>query len=82
MRRQTTMQKKLDDTEDKGNEELFGEKFTKVTFRDFHNNTRFDIKNVDLKNQQNKRDRMLNYWHNNVAENYLPQIDKQKRTEM
>ncbi len=32
-------------------EDLFAEKFLKVTFRDYSNNTRMDIKNVDLKNQ-------------------------------
>jgi hypothetical protein len=31
------------------NEDLFGEKFLKVTYRTFENNTRMDIKNVDLK---------------------------------
>lgn len=31
------------------NEDLFGEKFFKVTYRTFANNTRMDIKNVDLK---------------------------------
>ena len=40
-------------------EELFAEKFVKVTFRDFSNNTRMDIKNVDLKAQQIKRDRAI-----------------------
>lgn len=56
----------------------------KVSFRDYHNNTRMDIKNVDLKAQQNKRDRMMNYWNQNVAENHFPtiQIDTKKRAEM
>lgn len=31
-------------------EDLFAEKFLKVTFRDYSNNTRMDIKNVDLRN--------------------------------
>jgi hypothetical protein len=31
-------------------EELFAERFLKVTFRDYTNNTRMDIKNVDLRN--------------------------------
>lgn len=43
-------------------DELFAEKFHKVTFRNFSNNTRMDIKNVDLKAQQVKRDRAINYW--------------------
>lgn len=37
-----------------------------------------DIKNVDLKAQQIKRDRALNYWQNNVIQNHLPQIDPRK----
>jgi hypothetical protein len=31
-------------------DDLFAEKFLKVTFRDYTNNTRMDIKNVDFKN--------------------------------
>lgn len=30
-------------------EDAFAEKVNKITFRDFHNNTRMDIKNVELK---------------------------------
>lgn len=45
------------------NDDLFAEKFVKVSFRDYSNNTRMDIKNVDFKQNQVKRDRMLNYWH-------------------
>lgn len=41
-----------------------------------------DIKNVDLKNQQIKRDRMLAYWQNNVAENFLPPISDKKKLEV
>ena len=63
-------------------EDLFAEKFLKVTFRDYTNNTRMDIKNVDLKNNQIKRDRMLAYWQNNVAENFLPPISAHKRDEV
>jgi hypothetical protein len=33
------------------------------------------IKSVDLKAQQVKRDRMINYWQNNVVNNFLPPID-------
>ena len=35
----------------------------KLRFRDFKNNTRFDIKNADLKNKQIKRNRMIQYSH-------------------
>jgi hypothetical protein len=60
-------------------EELFAEKFIKVSFRDYSNNTRMDIKNVDHRSQQIKRDRMMHYWHNNVVENFLPPIDPKRR---
>ena len=43
-------------------EDLFAEKFNKVTFRDFQNNTRLNIKNVDLQEKQVKRERMIDYW--------------------
>lgn len=43
------MQNLLNSSAKDDKEELFAEKFTKVTFRDFSNNTRFDIKNADLK---------------------------------
>lgn len=53
-RRDTTMHKVVDLTElaahGGASEDLFAEKFLKVTFRDYSNNTRMDIKNVDLKN--------------------------------
>jgi hypothetical protein len=42
--------------------EIFAERLHKVNFRDFTNNTRMDIKNVDLKAKQIKRDRAINYW--------------------
>ncbi len=42
----------------------------KVRFRDFKNNTRFDIKNADLKNQQIKRSRMIQYSHEQQRINY------------
>lgn len=44
-------------------ENTFLEQFMKLRFRDFKNNTRFDIKNADLKNQQIKRSRMIQYSH-------------------
>lgn len=62
--------------------EIFAERLNKVTFRDFSNNTRMDIKNVDLKAQQIKRDRAINYWQNNVIQNYLPHIDSRKKSEV
>jgi hypothetical protein len=37
---------------------------------------------VDLKAQQVKRDRALNYWQNNVIQNYLPSIDTRKQNEV
>jgi len=59
MRRQQTMQQMMENSTVNAKEELFAEKFVKVTFRDFSNNTRMDIKNVDLKAQQVKRDRAI-----------------------
>jgi len=41
-----------------------------------------DIKNVDLKQQQIKRDRALNYWQNNVIMNHLPSVDRRKQKEL
>jgi hypothetical protein len=75
MRRQATMNLTAKD-------DLFAEKFVKVTFRDFTNNTRMDIKNVDLKAQQIKRDRAIAYWQNNVILNFLPPIDVKKKLEV
>ncbi len=63
-------------------EELFAEKVNKITFRDFANNTRMDIKNVELKQKQIKRDRAINYWQKNVVQNFMPQIDNRKRNEI
>jgi hypothetical protein len=83
MRREATMSNMINHSADNGaGEDLFAEKFLKVTFRDYSNNTRMDIKNVDLKNQQIKRDRMLAYWQNNVAENFLPPISDKKKLEI
>ena len=45
------MQSKANNSAQNISEDLFAEKFVKVTFRDFSNNTRMDIKNVDLKAQ-------------------------------
>jgi len=63
-------------------EELFAEKVNKITFRDFANNTRMDIKNVEMRQKQIKRDRAINYWQKNVVQNFLPQIDNRKRNEI
>ena len=76
------MQNLLDNSHISQKDDLFAEKFIKVTFRDFSNNTRMDIKNVELKANQIKRDRAINYWQNNVIQNFLPQIDSHKRTEV
>jgi len=49
IRRQATMQKVIENAAQNTHNELFAEKVMKVSFRDYHNNTRMDIKNVDLK---------------------------------
>lgn len=54
MRRDQTLQNVIESTpiaaHGGNSEDLFAEKFLKVTFRDYSNNTRMDIKNVDLRN--------------------------------
>lgn len=45
-----------------GKPELFAEKFSKFSVRDYSNNTRMNIKNQDYANMRNKRDRAINYW--------------------
>ena len=45
-----------------GKSELFAEKFQKFRVRDYLNNTRMNIKNVEYANQKDKRDRAINYW--------------------
>ena len=76
------MQNVLDIVATQPQSDLFAEKFNKVTFRDFSNNTRMDIKNAELKEKQVKRDRAINYWQNNVVQNYLPSIDVRKRLQI
>jgi hypothetical protein len=51
LRRDATMKNVISHSSDGigAGEDLFAEKFLKVTFRDYTNNTRMDIKNVDLK---------------------------------
>ena len=58
---------------------LFAEKFNKVTFRDFTNNTRLNINNIEYAEAKVKRDRQINYWKNNVIQNFLPPINQKKR---
>jgi hypothetical protein len=41
-----------------------------------------DIKNVDLRNQQIKRDRMLSYWQSHVAEHFLPPVSEKRKLEV
>jgi hypothetical protein len=60
-------------------EESFAEKFSKFSVRDFQNNTRMNIKNKEYFAQQEKRERMVNYWQNKVLPNHLPPIDVKKR---
>ena len=53
MRREITMNHVINNTTEAAHggagADLFAEKFIKVTFRDYTNNTRMDIKNVDLR---------------------------------
>lgn len=65
-----------------GKAELFAEKFSKFSVRDYSNNTRMNIKNQDYANMRQKRDRAINYWQNQVIQNYLPPIDQRKKQEM
>jgi hypothetical protein len=76
------MQQMMNNSQQNMSEDLFAERFVKVTFRDFTNNTRMDIKNVDLKKGAVKRDRAMRYWQNNVIQNFLPPIDMKKKNEV
>lgn len=60
----------------------FAQRFQNFTVRDFRNNTRMNIKNVDYSQAQEKRDRAINYWQNQVIQNHLPPISKQKQEEL
>ena len=40
----------------------FAERFAKFTVREFKNNTRMNIKNIDYANQRKKRERAISYW--------------------
>ena len=76
------MQHLLEQPQTLSQTDLFAEKFNKITFRDFSNNTRMDIKNVEMKAKKIKRDRAINYWQKNVVKNFLPLIDVRKRNEI
>lgn len=65
-----------------GKTQLFAEEFSKFQVRDYSNNTRMNIKNQDYASQKLKRDRAMNYWQNQVIQNYLPPIDAKKKNEM
>ena len=82
LRRQQTMQHLLEQPQTLSQTDLFAEKFNKITFRDFSNNTRMDIKNVEMRAKKIKRDRAINYWQKNVVKNFLPLIDVRKRNEI
>lgn len=58
----------------KNGTESFAEKYSKFTVRDYTNNTRLNIKNAEYLAQQEKRNRMVNYWQNEVIPNHLPPI--------
>jgi len=40
------------------------------------------IKGVDLARKKVNRDRAINYWKENVVQNFLPPIDKKKKVEV
>ena len=58
------------------------EKFQKVRFRDYKDNTRLNINNVNYASMKEKRDRANNYWKDRVINNFLPPIDYRKRHEI
>jgi len=82
LRKQMTNISSLSVLDNTGGEELFAEKFNKVTFRNFKGTTRLQIKGVDLQQKKANRDRAINYWQNNVVQNFLPPIDKKKKEEV
>lgn len=74
---------RLKQSQNKNHEpELFSEKFNNFKVRDYSNNTRMNIKNHNYSQQKEKRERAMNYWQNQVIQNYLPPIDQKKRQEM
>lgn len=62
--------------------EIFAERLSKVQHRQFTNNTRMDIKNTDLNQQQIKRNRAINYWQNRVQVHHQPRVDSSKVEEV
>ena len=62
--------------------DLFAERCNKFSVRDFKNNTRLNINNSNWSAQWEKRDRAMRYWQNNVIQNHLPHIDRNKQIEM
>ena len=62
--------------------EPFAQTFKKFTVREFQHNTRLNIRNVDHKNEWEKRQRMIGYWQDRVVQNHLPPIDVRKKQEM
>ena len=48
-------------------EELFAEKLGQFRVREYKDNTRLNIKNIDYAQQKEKRDRAINYWSQNIA---------------
>ena len=47
--------------------EPFAQVFRNFTVREFSNNTRMNIRNVDHKQANEKRQRMINYWQSKVV---------------
>lgn len=52
----------LDSTHGGQGDELFAERFSKFSVRDFQNNTRMNINNVNYAAAWEKRDRAIRYW--------------------
>ncbi len=66
----------------KNNGDLFAERMSRINFREYSDNTRLNINNVNYAGQKEKRDRALKYWKNRVISNFLPPIDARKREEL
>jgi hypothetical protein len=62
--------------------DLFAERFSKMSFRNYQNNTRLDIKGSELKANKIKRDRAQAYWYNNVLPNHMPSTNAKKSMEV
>jgi hypothetical protein len=56
-------------------QQTFAEKSHNWQVRSYNNNTRLMINNPDLSEGAKKRERMVEYWQNNVIPNHLPPID-------